>query len=271
MIQDKLSRQLEQVVHRIRRDRFVRWNAISWLSAALVLGAFCAVQALFEGITFGVGGALTVAVAALLLLSLVVLSRSRRVSRLDAARSIEKQFPELNERLLAAVEQQPNIETGQYTFLQRQVIDEATRHGEKSDWLAVVSPARFAKSLTLQFLCFGLFIAAGGMLWQGRYESPDGEPRFLAIGPAAQKTAVEYGLSVEPGDIEIERGSDLLVMARFDKQLPSDVTLVYFAADRRKEHIDLTKGLDDPLFAGRLPGIDSDVTYHVEYDNERSE
>ncbi|HWA99642.1 MAG TPA: hypothetical protein VG713_14165, partial [Pirellulales bacterium] len=75
---------------------------------------------------------------------------------------------------------------------------------------------------------------------------------------------------VEPGDIELERGSDLLVLARFakDARLPQELTL---HVDSANEPVAMQQSLSDPIFAARVPEVRNDLTYRVGIGQHRTQ
>lgn len=275
MIHRHLAERLERVSQRLTRMKTLRWLAVSWLVLALLalLGsAFVRSggpgQMAFIAAFLFIAGTTTMLVRAF--------AQRRRNDLRHAARAVEQIFPELNDRLLAASEQQPSLQTGRLRVLQRQVIQEALAHSELNEWKAVVPQRRMAGAYCLN--AFGLFALLGalGALFTATparmHDSSNVVRRIDIPGPGT-----EYGLTVEPGSTSVERGTSLLVLARFAKALPGDVTLVVRpktpdaegqAGERR---IPLAKSLDDPVFGGRISRVDDDLTYHVAYDALRSE
>src|SRR5262245_57794821 len=85
-----------------------------------------------------------VALALLILLPLVVLPlvlsamKRRSVDTAGIARRIEQRFPELDVRLLAAIEQNPSAETRQLGYLQETVVGEAVAHARTRSWDCIV-------------------------------------------------------------------------------------------------------------------------------------
>ena len=99
-------------------------------------------------------------------------------------------------------------------ILQQRVIEEALAHSRSHNWGAMFPRSRVASALAMQFCAFALF---GLALWQLRV--PAGHGLFVP--------AEELGITVTPGDIELERGSSLVVAARFKGAPPARVDLVY--------------------------------------------
>ena len=72
-------------------------------------------------------------------------------------------------------------------------------------------------------------------------------------------------VTVTPGDTTVERGSSLIVLARFAGEVPADATLVIGAFPEAGRRLPLTRNLADPVFGGSLPEVGSNLTYRVEY------
>ena len=96
---------------------------------------------------------------------------------------------------------------------------------------------------------------------------PAGTPAGFA-GAAAGTRPTE--VRVEPGHTEIERGTPLLVVARFDGPVPPGVTLVVEGPDGASEQA-MSRSLEDPTFAGQVPSVQADLSYHVAFNDQRSE
>lgn len=175
-------------------------------------------------------------------------------------RRIEQQFPELDARLLAALEQKPD--SGGLGFLQQMVIDEAVRHSQRNGWEQIISGGklRFAAVLQLAMvLLFGGVVVAMVM---------DISNRPRAATPTTVKPApvAPFVIKVEPEDTNLERGTALLVEALFGtSRVPSDVQLLARDTEGKIQEISMTRSLDDPRFAVRVPGVKNDMTYAVKY------
>ena len=146
-----------------------------------------------------------------------------------------RHFQTSNSRLLAAIEQYPDVATGRLNVLQRQVIAEAMHHARMNDWADAV-PARTANER------------------QRTNPGPDGSFRSVRdhwhagnAGDFKSATALskpnlsaaavpgEMPVTVEQGNAELERGTSLLVLARFTGKPPADVHVIWRGADERPD------------------------------------
>ena len=70
--------------------------------------------------------------------------------------------------------------------------------------------------------------------------------------PPPEKVDVATDVQVDPGDASIEKGTSLLVVARFPgQQVPSDASLVLADGSTRP----MARSLEDPTFAGRVESV----------------
>ena len=265
----QLHSQLDRVAGRVSRDRFLRRTAFAFfLAAAAALGLWT-VWTRTQAEWLGRNSATLFALVTLLFLLVVLLFRRCKVNRHTAARTLENEFPDLNQRLLAALEQQPSVQTGRLTYLQNQVVGEALQHARRNDWLKVMPTSRLASSALLQFGGLALFAATITMFWLRPPAIADVHQSMSSLAQAAA-AQLESGVTVEPGDVELERGTDLLVLARFDRRLPADVALMTTDHTGNPNRIPLSKSLDDPVFGGRLTEVKHSTTYHIEFDDRRT-
>jgi hypothetical protein len=173
------------------------------------------------------------------------------------AQRIEAAFPGLNGRLLTAVQQQRKAGED-LDYLQQRVVSEALSASNRDDWFEVVPTWRMATATAGHWLALGIL---GLLLW--RLPHPKGPNVFFAVSN-------DSGVTVSPGDISIERGNSLVVLARFGDRLPSSVDLVVTDRDGATKRIPLAKSLADPVFGGSVPEVASDLTYRVEYSGDHT-
>lgn len=249
---------LERIAGRFRRVRLWSGLAVCWgLLAAVGL-----VVALSAGANRGL--ALAVAMAAVTAGAVwwFVSQRSARDPRW-VARRIEERHPDLAALLRTAVEQQPAVGE-RIGFLQASVLESAVQHSRTHDWDDTVPRRRLVASGVATALTFGLLAVVVG--WLGfQAAGVVGSDSHSAVG--ANAVGGSTGVTVEPGDTKIERGTPLLVTAHFTGSVPVDAQLV---ADGNPPRA-MTRNLEDPKFAGYLPAVNNDLTYHVEFTGGRSE
>jgi hypothetical protein len=256
MIEPLLRVQLEPVARRHRRLRVAYRLAAWWL---VVAGAGFAMVALSHWVVLpmlflaGVIGSLA------LIGGTIVAWRASRWEPDYAAivRVIETQYPELHTLLRTAAEQQPDPETGRYHLLQERLLREALQQSQRHSWLETVPRTAWIGASLAQLAALAL--VASVFVWASHRKPVLGNP-FAWAEP----------LQITPGDVSIERGSGLTVLARFSRSLPSTVTLIVREHGAEPKRIPLSKSLDDPLFGGSVTEVRQDLTYAVEYDGTRT-
>lgn len=269
MAERRLMRRVEEVAERLQRIRRLNSRCRAWL---LLAGCGLALLAanrlmptpLLSPVMSGLVGVLLIALGALF-------SLKQRASLSDAARTVEQRYPDLDARLVTAIAQRPNVDEGGFSFLQHEVISEALLHAQRHDWREAVPSRSLAGAKFKQAASLVIFAAVFLGATVAGFRSPAAGTTPESGGPLAAAAADGYGLTVEPGNVSIERGTSLLVLARFADRLPSDVTLVTNDADGTRVEIPLSKSLDDPLFGGRVAQVEQDLKYHVRYDDRQSD
>ena len=262
MLELQLRQQLSNVARRIGRLRMWRRLTWAWVTLSIMLVGLAIIgRPVSPSISL-------IFVAGFVATVVWIRSHSVLTRRADVARHIEHAFPDLNSRLLAAIEQYPDVETGRMNILQRQVIAEAVHHSRMNDWADAVPPKQMMRAFIGQTAAFAAFVIIGGLAMQATSKSATARSASLKSAfPVDDRVPV----TVEPGNAELERGSSLLVLARFPGKTPADVDVVWRGADEQEHRASLTKSLDDPVFATRLATIKEDITYRVEFDGQKTD
>jgi hypothetical protein len=183
-------------------------------------------------------------------------ARRRTPDARAVARTIERAHPELRALLLTAVAQRPPAPGQPLGYLQEQVVREAVRLATPLAWSRAVSARRLWGT--------GAAAAAGALVFAYLAASV-----FLPDLPSL--LGDEYGLSVSPGHTDVERGTNVLVLARFARKLPSRATLVVRAPGKPAARIEMSKSLEDPVFGGLTPPLAGErAEYQIEYAGHRS-
>ncbi len=269
MIDHRLRRQLEEVARRHRRVRAATWLAAAWV----VLATFGAILlSLNRSLGVYFRGEPLVFAALGVTVTVILLWLSWRAARDPRwlARRIEDRFPQLDARLLTAIEQVPELPDGRYGYLQQELIQEALSHGYRHDWRRSLPAWRYATA----FAACGVAACAIALSTLGLFRFARPTPLGLApllepwLSASPQPTKL---LAVEPGDVSIERGTSLLVLARFDGQPPAACDLLLHAPGRDEpQQVPMPRSLDDPVFGGRVASVDQDGEYQVRFDASAS-
>lgn len=271
---------LEDVARRVRRLRLAIELAGVWLAGA-------AVAALVLWIGRSESRSVAAWLPAIVVASLAMAGfRVWRAWRVPGdprrlARWVEREFPDLEATLLTAIEQRPG-EDGRYGFLQEGVLRKAFFHSYKNRWTRIVPTRRLVLALAANAASAAVLVATLAALAMFAPPAPTVDAAAIAFEDAALSRV--YRATIEPGNVEVERGTSLLVLARFKGELPPDATLVYRfdasapadapkdaaasdnpASDAGERHVAMTKSLDDPVFGGRISAIARPLSYRVVY------
>ena len=262
MIRQRLSQELEEVARRYRRLCVWTTLSASWLFAALA-GVGLLVTGWKAGWTSAWAAPVLAVVALAATIVGVVLARRAAGDPRWTARLIEAKHAELETLLLAAVEQEPTLPGGEFGFLQQGVIRDSLAHGRRNDYWQAAVPTRRIRLMqatglaTLALLVFVIGQMAGYASHRAEHIEPP--------GASGSPTTMPSRVTIIPGDTEIERGTTLIVTARFDGVLPDDATLVYHDGSGETIREPMSLSLSDPMFGGRVAGVRSDLSYRVEY------
>ena len=252
-VESMLRERLQGVIGPQRR--FLLWCKLAacWAGAAVVGLVLIAVQR-----QSGWGSAL--ALPSVLLIGLaaaVILVMRHRRYEPDwhvLASQIEVIHRDLDGRLLTAVEH--CMAGGRLNYLQERLVLETLQHSRNRNWTETVPKSRLRLAQGAHWLAvFLLLLTLSGLRTTGGHH-------LLA-------KIVESQVNVTPGDISLEKGRSLVVLAQFTGPLPSSVELV-LGDDSLSTRIPLVKSLSDPLFGGSVPEVGSNLVYHVEYSGERT-
>ena len=256
MNDDFLKVRLQRVVRRYQWLAFWRKLAACWAAAALVaLGVAWVQRAL--GTVSPLSLPLVLAIAVGAATAILMLHFLKKPDLRWVARKIENKHPELNGVLLTAVQQQidrPN-EQG---YLQYRVLQEATARSQEQDWRDVVPGGRLLAMHAVHIVALLLFGFALTSL------------RVAKIHGEAPKWVGSDGLSITPGDTQIEKGDSLVVLAKFGGSLPPSVSLIVQENGVAARTVPLVKSLADPVFGGSVTEVANDFTYRIEYRGQKT-
>ncbi|HXU79016.1 MAG TPA: hypothetical protein VN794_20730, partial [Methylomirabilota bacterium] len=169
---------------------------------------------------------------------------------------VENHFPELDGRLITAV-QQPARPGSDLNYFQARLIEETMAHRQHNDWSRALPAAHLNLAHVLHWSALLLFLLV--------------LPGLRITGGAHLLARItDSQLNVTPGDTTIERGSSLVVLARFTGQLPPAVELALGDSGSNAQVISLVKSLADPVFGGSVPEVQSNLVYRIQYGGRTS-
>ncbi len=188
----------------------------------------------------------------------------------EVAREIEADNPELKALLLTAVEQKSE---GELSYLQEQVIDEALRESIAAQWRNNVAlKENRGWGFAMRLAAIAMMVASVALVGTVFERTFTVDPAMNFTENDTEVTEIqtdEWSLEVDPGDVEIERGSRLLVTARFDGLLPGEVDLEMVIGDTGMT-IPMHQNLTDPVFSASVQEIAADGVYRLTAGGEKS-
>jgi hypothetical protein len=263
-----LEARIAEVREALRRARLMRHLAAVFVIGILVRGTF--LLATLNG--FHVSKRLDRwSMIALFVLGLIAWLKGRRNiwSDHDIARIIEQKHPSLDALLLTAIEHEPDADkpTG---FLHERLIDRALAHAATQNWPVTVANKPYTRALVGAWIAVIAFLVTDVAL---RLQSRPGKADIVKNQKdeeAAKPT--EFKATLTPGDAEIERGSRLIIEARFNGPVPADATLVVSEADgKEKERLPMRLTVDEQVYGGMINKVERDTKYHVEFAEQKSQ
>ncbi|QDU41779.1 hypothetical protein Mal52_02330 [Symmachiella dynata] len=268
---------LQTVGERYRRHNTWRQLAFYWLAVSVVAFVVWGISTVA-----GYSTAYTMPLYLLAALSVgfltYLVSRSRQHDAQWLARRIEAQHPDLNSLLLTAVEQREGL-PGRMGYLQQTVIQQALNHARLHDWRDVVPDTKIHRAQYAHVA--SLLMMLGVTIWLWSINPRTAQAVISDEVATTNSSLADFEIQVDPGNVEVERGTGLVITARFGARMPVDVNLLTTRATTETESDDaptdaaqtlpMQKSLDDPLFGARIGIVESDLTYTVEYDGQRTE
>lgn len=263
----RISGTVEQAAARFRRIRLFTWLGLVWIAAAIIAAVLLWMHATGRGSFPGSASWLAVGAVVAAIITIAAGYSSFR-NPIWVAERIEQKYPELQQRLITSLGLRPNTSDGHLGYLQHVVIDETVRHGYVHRWADVV-PARKLFGAHAFHLC--AFVLAIFAVWRlGRIEPVAVPVQTIAEQDSAPAEG-EFELNVDPGNTEIEKGTHLVVAAKFAARVPNETSLVWKTASGTEERADMSRSLADPLFAATVRDVREELTYRVEYAGRQSE
>lgn len=263
-----LDQNMARVAARFRQLDW--WKNVSFICFTLAtLGLLLFLLQLARAWAYPGSGWILLGSAALATGLLALVSGQRYRSRDWMARAIEAHFPELEQRLITTLDEVRRNAGRPLGFLQHLVYQETLTHAHHNSWDDVVTDARIGQARRRGLMGMGLLLFVSLALMNSR------PPRHgLAMTHRTQDEAADFradfDIQVEPGNTEVEVGSNLPVIARFGKKMPKVVELVALG-DSEETRYSMQRRLEDPLFGGSINSIQKDFEYYVAYDGERSD
>ncbi|MHB1079919.1 MAG: hypothetical protein ACYC67_10975 [Prosthecobacter sp.] len=206
----------------------------------------------------------------LIVLGLIAWIKGRRNiwSDRDIARVIEQKHPSLNALLLTAIEHEPEAEKPA-GFLHERLIDRALAHAATQNWPVTVANKPYTRAAVGAVIAIIAFLATDIAL---RFQSAQHRTEVVKNQVDEETRPTEFQATLTPGDAGLERGSRLIIEARFNGPVPADATLVVSEADgKERERLPMRLTVDEQVFGGMINKVERDAKYHVEFAGQKSQ
>ncbi|MCH2592251.1 MAG: hypothetical protein MKZ85_04485 [Pedosphaera sp.] len=246
-----LQEQLTFYRHQHRRQKLYSGLAKCWAACAV---ASLAVLALGQATGFA-WSLIGVSAAALATLVFVKVLMVDWLTLAEIVRLIERHHPGLNKLLETASEQIAKNDPDKLDYLQQRVLTDALKASREQGW-ELEANGRLALTHLYHGAALSVFLLA---FWQ------------MSDTTGSQTVRSAKGsVMVEPGDVEVERGTSLIVSAKFTSN-KSDVKLVVKEHGRDQRWMTMVQSLDDPTYSYRLANVQSNAVYSVVSGGQQSD
>lgn len=253
---------LTRVAKRFRRVRLAWLLSAAWISLSIIL-ALLAYAGVLPSLRMWLNdpkNLLWVGLAFFSVLTVLwaICQFTYRDYQWIAAR-IEDRYPSLKQRLITV--SQPTQE-GESIYLRRSLIKETIQHGRVNDWQRTVSSTRMTVAWFFQFAALSLASTVAIAAFAKPLSNGAGN-----VPIELPEAALEL-IEVEPGNVEIERGTDVVVTARFPGSVPESAYLNATDQHGATSRTQLQRNLNDAVFGGYLRSIQHDFQYAISFGPE---
>ena len=177
----------------------------------------------------------------------------------SVAQRVERQFPDIDQKLLTAIEP---IKPNESEFLRSKLIEETLLHAQSQHWETVVPKWKLGTLWSLQWILLGATIASSWMLYT----------KSTSVLNTSDRSGIRgFEWMVEPGSTQIEKGSDLLVSVRFSDDFSDDLLLIAESPSGESQSVSMQRSLRDPIASATIRKIKEPLRYRIESVSKNSE
>jgi len=175
------------------------------------------------------------------------------------AHRIENRHPDLNQKLLTAIEPKKANES---EFLRNALIKETLLHANRNPWMQMVPGARLLSLWILQWLLLLGVLVTPWILRGG----PSSNPSLPVSKPQSLSDWI-----IEPGNTQIEKGTDLIVSVRFPESFADPLYLITQSPSGDSQRVTLQRSFKDPIASATLRRVNESMQYRIESSNKNSD
>jgi len=263
-----LEARIAEVREALRRARLMRHLAVVFALGILIRGSFLVAAIYGHHVSQRID---RWSMLGLIALGLIAWLKGRRNiwSDRDIARIIEHKHTALDSLLLTAIDHEPQAQEPT-TFLHERLIDQTLARAATQNWPVTVANKPYTRALAAAWIAVIAFVATDiALRIHSRSDSRITSNASLITQPA---TPTVFTAMLTPGDTEVERGSRLIIEARFTGPVPADAILIVSEADGKiRDRLPMRLTVDEQVFGGLISKVDRDTKYHVEFANQKSQ
>ena len=262
-----LEARIAEVREALRRARLMRHLAVVFAFGILIRGSFLIAAIFGHHVPQRID---RWSMLGLIALGLIAWLKGRRNiwSDRDIARIIEHKHTALDSLLLTAIDHEPQAQEPT-TFLHERLIDQALARAATQNWPVTVANKPYTRAFAAAAIAFITFQATEIAL---RLNGPNHKSKVVNQKPASSAKATVFTAKLTPGDTEVERGSRLIIEARFTGPVPADAILIVSEADGKiRDRLSMRLTVDEQVFGGLISKVDRETKYHVEFANQKSQ
>ena len=274
---DKLTSRLRQLAMRVRGLAAVRGIGIVGVLVCAGMGVALGLDWLFglDGTTRMLLLAGTVITAVLALVTCVIWPFVRAMSTVELAAMVDTAFPELGERIEAAIElTDPDLPASHRgsDVMREHLVDDAVRRSDDVDFTDAVETSSALRWLGIGMLSVMLLLAPFGLSREGYALLLR---RFFTPWENVER-ATNLFLVVENGDRAVARGSDVTIAAEprwriAESTLPESARLHWINADGETDSRRMEYDIDAGTYEATLPHVLTSFDYEVTAGSARTQ
>ena len=273
---------LQQTLQQLRRRRarffFLKCASLFTIALAVLALSFSLVGAWVEPGKLGSIALFAVAVFAgfLITASFLRLLRRRNTDDRMLAHYVEDHIPDFEQRLLTSLEfSEDDLKYGRAgvsTQFIQQLWEDAQAHVvEQQREVETVAPAQqswmsFAAALTVVSVVSAVFLNSESLLNSGtRLAWPFAISEPLVVA----EFLPDIEISVEPGDLELQRGSSVTIVARVSNATPDSIDLRLQDDNVNWQDVPMSRdgsGSSSATYSYFIPSLQVDTTYYVAFE-----
>ncbi|MCG8413043.1 MAG: hypothetical protein MI746_02390, partial [Pseudomonadales bacterium] len=223
---------------------------------------------------------ITLGIAAAVLLRFYWMLKRRHTDDRVLAHYVEDHIPDFEQRLLTSLEfTEEDLQQGKAgvskQFIQ-QLWQDAQQHVQKqqkqvetvapasTSWISFASAVGVVAVVAVLFLTSeSLFNAGSRLAW----------PFAISEPLLVEEVFADIEISVEPGDIEMQRGDSVTIIARVANAMPDTINLRLQNDNVNWRDVPMSRdgtGSDSASYSYFIPALQEDTTYYISF-NERGE